>query len=72
MQLIDEALSEISEKLRQSYQKELSAIRRRCGELMRMHPGQKRLFDAYLRTEEEEYQFLESGMIGSTMFFGWR
>ena len=42
-------------------------VKKRCLELMEMHPGKRRLFEAYIKKQEEENDVLETKIICSAM-----
>ena len=55
-----EAIQEIDPE---AYSEDLGNIRRRAEELIRQHPGQKELFDDYVKGQQAEYEDLQDGFV---------
>ncbi|NWF88413.1 MAG: methyltransferase domain-containing protein [Ignavibacteriaceae bacterium] len=66
MKLIDEAIIEKNE-IKSADDQIFSNLKKRCLELMDMHPEKHHLFEAYIKKQEEENDVLENKIICSTM-----
>ncbi len=66
MTLVDETIIS-KEKIKDSDDYIFTNLKKRCLELMEMHPDKKNLFQAYILKQEEENHVLENKIICSTM-----
>ena len=66
MKLVDEVIIE-KNKIRYADDQIFSSLKKRCLELIDMHPEKHNLFEAYIKKQEEENGVLENKIICSTM-----
>lgn len=67
MVLIDEISSHDDDKVIEGYDIEYDNLYKRCQELIIQYPDKAGLFLNYLKIQKEEYDYLKSDIIGSTM-----
>jgi cyclopropane fatty-acyl-phospholipid synthase-like methyltransferase len=66
MQLVDEEII-LGKALKDNNDFILTHLQKRCRELINKHPDKRRLFEDYLKKQEEETDVLENKMVCSTM-----
>jgi len=67
MQLIDEVILSVDEKLKANYDTEYENILKRCQELSVKHPDKAGIFINYSSQQKKEYQILKNDITCSTM-----
>jgi ubiquinone/menaquinone biosynthesis C-methylase UbiE len=67
MILIDEIIAREDVKVIEEYETEFVNLERRCQELIAQYPEKASIFLNYIKTQSEEYDYLKSEIIGSTM-----
>lgn len=66
MKLVDEAIIGKNE-IKYADDQIFSSLKKRCLELMEMHPEKHNLFEAYIKKQEEENDVLENKIVCSTL-----
>ena len=69
MKLVDEIIIN-KEKIKESDAHMYRNLKKRCQELIEIHPDKRNFFVDYVRKQEEENEVLETKVICSTMLFG--
>ncbi len=69
MRLIDEIIIN-KDEMKESNEYMYRNLKKRCQELIEIHPDKRNLFVDYIRKQEEENEALEMNIICSTMLFG--
>jgi cyclopropane fatty-acyl-phospholipid synthase-like methyltransferase len=69
MKLVDETIIN-KEKLKESDAYMYRNLKKRCQELIKIHPDKRRFFVDYVRNQKEENEALETKLICSTMLLG--
>ena len=66
MKLLDEVII-AKDKIKEADESIYDNLKKRCLELIEMHPGKKNLFQSYILKQEEENDVIENKIICSTM-----
>ena len=69
MKLVDETIIN-KKRIIESDEHMYRNLKRRCQELIRIHPDERKLFVDYVKKQEEENEVLETKLICSTMLIG--
>jgi cyclopropane fatty-acyl-phospholipid synthase-like methyltransferase len=67
MEIIDELFPNDNATIEEQHEQEFNFIKQRCDELIEKYPEKKSLFENYVQKQDEEYDTLETKVVGLTM-----